>query len=117
MNKGVEGPLPDSARGIPDARVATHPAGSEERVIRRRRRHHRRHQNLTHRTGRTKEIAVVTLLALAILFGILYYLLPHYQGRSDDSSEAPATTAPSSPGTRVGHAWPRPAADRPARPV
>jgi hypothetical protein len=90
MNKGVEGPIPDSARGIP----AAHPAESSgERVIRRRRRHHHRHQNLARGSGRAKEIVFVTLLALAILFGILYYLLPHYQAH-DESGEAPATGAP-----------------------
>jgi len=114
MNKGVEGLLPDSARGIPDARVAVQSAESSEgRVIRRRRRHHHRHQNLTYRTGRAKEIAFVTLLALAILFGILYYLLPHYQVRNDESSRAPATAAPSS----ASHASWRSPAGRLLRPV
>ncbi|HET6147616.1 MAG TPA: hypothetical protein VFH68_08790 [Polyangia bacterium] len=63
-------------------------------MIRRRRRHHRRHQKLTPGSGRTKEIAFVTLLALAILFGILYYLLPHYQGHGDESGQGPGGAAP-----------------------
>ena len=82
LNKGVEGSLTGSAGGVPDSQVAVDSAGaSEDRVIRRRRRHHHRHQNLARRSGRGVEIAVVTLLALAILFGVLYYLLPHYQAQ------------------------------------
>ena len=88
LNKGVEGSLTGNAGGVPDSRVAVDSAGvSEDRVVRRRRRHHHRHKNPTRRSGRGVEIAVVTLLALAILFGVLYYLLPHYQaqGRGEES--------------------------------
>src|SRR4051812_49221694 len=98
MNKGVEGPLPSRSSPVPEARVAIdsqpNPDASSDRVIRRRRRHHHRRQNLTYRSGRAKEIAFVTLLALAILFGILYYLLPHYQGRGDESGLSSGSATP-----------------------
>ena len=95
MNKGVEGPLPGTLSGVPGARETGDSADSSaERVIRRRRRHHRRHQNLTHRSGRAKEIVFVTLLALAILFGILYYLLPHYQAHGEESDSGRQSAGP-----------------------
>jgi hypothetical protein len=60
-------------------------------VRRRRRNRNHRHQNLTRRSGRGVEIAFVTVLALGVLFAVLYYLLPHYQsqGRSEESRLVP----------------------------
>jgi hypothetical protein len=60
---------------------------------RRRRRHHRHHRNnLQKRSGKGFEFAFVTLLALAILFWVLYALLPRTDKRTGDesSSLAPA---------------------------
>jgi hypothetical protein len=100
MNKGVEGPITGNAGRVPDSRVAVESASvSEDRVIRRRHRHHRRHQTLTRRSGRATEIAVVTFLALAVLFGILYYLLPHFQAVGEESNLRS--------GTRVAALWGR----------
>jgi hypothetical protein len=107
MNKGVEGSLASRTSRVPEARVAVDSqarsdasldasldASPDDRVIRRRRKHHHRRENLAYRTGRAKEIAFVTLLALAILFGILYYLLPHYQGHGEESGLTPGSAAP-----------------------
>ena len=99
MTKGVEGSLAaDSARPPRHSHSGETPGqveGEDERgghVVRRRRRNrHHRHQNLTRRSGRGVEIAFVTVLAVAILFAILYYLLPHYQaqGRGEESHLVP----------------------------
>lgn len=53
---------------------------------RRRRRHHRHHRNLQKRSGKGFEFAFVTLLALAILFWVLYALLPRTEKRSGEES-------------------------------
>jgi len=87
MNKGVEGSVV-GPQAPPQSPAAIESAdGAGERVIRRRRRHHR-HQNLTRRSGRAREIAFVTVLALGLLFGILYYLLPHYQAQNTRGEES-----------------------------
>ena len=102
MNKGVEGSLPSRTSHVPEARAAVDSQqieqrvddSEDDRVIRRRRKHHHRRENLAYPSGRAKEIAIVTLLALAILFGILYYLLPHYQGHGEESGLGSGGAAP-----------------------
>ena len=41
------------------------------------------------------EIAFVTLVALGILFAVLYYLLPHYSSPNEESKLAPTRNAAS----------------------
>jgi len=54
---------------------------------RRRRRHHHHRQNLQKRSGKGYEFAFVTLLAIAILFWILYTLLPRTEKRRNNNDE------------------------------
>ena len=95
MNKGVEGSFSPAADVASDARAHIGASSGSEGSVRRRRRHHRRHQNLTRRSGRTMEIVFVTGVALAILFGVLYYLLAHDSSSSqhEESRAVPVPTA------------------------
>jgi peptidoglycan/LPS O-acetylase OafA/YrhL len=63
-------------------------------VRRRRKNRDHRHQNLNWRSGRGVEITVVTVLALGILFAVLYYLLSHdpMQRGSEESRLGPRTS-------------------------
>jgi len=96
MNKGVEGSLSVAAHDAvaPDSRAdVASSRGSEGRIVRRRRRHrHHRHETLTRSSGRAKEIAFVTFVALALLFAVLYYLLPHYSSSSQHEESGLAPT-------------------------
>jgi hypothetical protein len=92
VNKGVENAASGRSGGAPVSSSETpgspammaSPAEAEAESARVRRRNHRhhRHQSLNTRSGKAKEIAFVTLFAIAILFAILYYLLPHYQAQN-----------------------------------
>jgi hypothetical protein len=55
---------------------------------RRRRNHHHHHRNLQKRSGKGYEFAFVTLLAMAILFWILYTLLPRAEKHSNSGEES-----------------------------
>jgi hypothetical protein len=55
---------------------------------RRRRRNHHHHRNLQKRTGKGFEFAFVTLLAIAILFWILYALLPRAEKHGPGGDES-----------------------------
>ena len=63
--------------------------GSQRR--RRRRYHHHHNHNLQKRSGKGYEFAFVTLLALAILFWILYTLLPRAEKHSNSGEESRLT--------------------------
>jgi uncharacterized membrane protein YbhN (UPF0104 family) len=67
---------------------------------RRHRRRHKNHQSVNKPKGRSMEIFIVTLLALAILFGLLYFLLSRAGRGGEESRLTPAGC--SSP----GGAWP-----------
>ena len=58
---------------------------------RRRRRYHHRHHNLQKRSGKGYEFAFVTLLAIAILFWILFTLLPRAEKHSNTGEESHLT--------------------------
>jgi hypothetical protein len=59
---------------------------------RRRRRYHRHHhRDLQKRTGKGYEFAFVTLLAIAILFWILFTLLPRAEKHSNGGEESHLT--------------------------
>jgi len=68
-------------------------SGSRRQRRRRRRHHHHHHQNLQKRSGKGVEFAFVTLVAIAILFWILYTLLPraekHRSNNGEESHLAP----------------------------
>jgi hypothetical protein len=92
MNKGVESPLSGELigkSGAAGAGARLTPAPQvdgeiDERIIRRRRRN-RRHSNRAYRSGRGREIIIVTVLAIAVLFAALYFLLPHDQASHEES--------------------------------
>ena len=104
MSKGVPDPIATgaTARGAPASGPTTadvarslmeEPASPSDGAThrRRRRRHHRHHRNLQKRSGKGVEFAFVTLLALLILFWVLYALLPRADKRTgEESSLAPA---------------------------
>jgi hypothetical protein len=58
---------------------------------RRRRRYHHHHHNLQKRSGKGYEFAFVTLLAIAILFWILFTLLPRAEKHSNSGEESHLT--------------------------
>jgi len=107
MSKGVVGQAGSSVSGggsttvadrVSGPRVATsvdvsESAGDrgERRGQRRRRRryhHHHHHHALQKRTGKGYEFAFVTLLAIAILFWILFTLLPRAEKHSNSGEES-----------------------------
>jgi hypothetical protein len=73
----------ESAEAAESARTS----GSGLPRRRRRKHHHHRHQNLNKRSGKGVEIAFVTLLALGILFGVMYYFIERYEHRNDETSQ------------------------------
>jgi len=98
MTKGVEGPLQAKPPSPLDPGASTREAGLVEerggRMVRRRRKNRNRHQHLSGRSSRTVEIASVTVLALGVLFAVLYYLLSHdpSQNRGEESRLGPRTS-------------------------
>jgi hypothetical protein len=111
MSKGVVGQAGSSVSGggsttvsdrVSSPRVATSvdvgespDERGERRGQRRRRRryhhHHHHHHNLQKRTGKGYEFAFVTLLAIAILFWILFTLLPRAEKHSNSGEESHLT--------------------------
>jgi hypothetical protein len=77
MEKGLQPSIPSSD------------AGSQGASRRKRRKHHERSKNLPGRPKRRMEITLVTLLALAILFGALYFLLSREQRTGEESMRIP----------------------------
>lgn len=101
MSKGVAGQVGSSASGGASSAVTGGVSGSvgvtglpEEpgsRGQRRRRRrypHHHHNRSLQKRSGKGYEFAFVTLLAMAILFWILYTLLPGAEKRRNNDEES-----------------------------
>jgi hypothetical protein len=102
MDKGVIDPVNPGATDMADDSTSTERSGPGlPRRRRRKRNHHHRHQNLSKKSGKGPEIAFVTLLALGILFGVMYILLERYQRGNDESSqlrrEVPACSGRLSP--------------------
>jgi hypothetical protein len=109
MSKGVVRQVGSSVSGgssaavsdrVSDPRVATSVDVSESpdehgdrRGQRRRRRryHHHHHRDLQKRTGKGYELAFVTLLAIAILFWILFTLLARAEKHSNSEEESHLT--------------------------
>jgi hypothetical protein len=108
MSKGVAGQVGSSASTggsaavsdrVPPVGVHEPTDGSGSGVQRRRRRRYRHHHNhnLQKRSGKEYEFAFVTLVAIAILFWILFTLLPRWENRSNSGEEshlAPAIPIP-----------------------
>ena len=105
MSKGVAGQAGSSVSGGGSAAVSDrvsesrgptsvdlgaapdeHGARGSQR--RRRRRHHHHHHNSQKRSGKGYEFAFVTLLAMAILFWILYTVLPREEKRGNNGEES-----------------------------
>ena len=100
MSKSVAGQVGSSVSGGASSAVSGGVSGSvgvteppEERGSRgqrrrRRRNHHHHHRSLQKRTGKGYEFAFVTLLAMAILFWILYTLLPRTEKHRNSDEES-----------------------------
>ena len=109
VSKGVVGQIGSSVSGglsstvsdrVSGPRVATSGDVSESpgergerrgQRRRRRRHHHHHHRDLQRRTGKGYEFAFVTLLAIAILFWILFTLLPRAEKHSNSGEESDLT--------------------------
>jgi hypothetical protein len=99
MSKGVAGQVGSSVSGGASPAVAGGVSGSvgvsgppedPSSRGRRRRRRYRHHHNrsLQKRSGKGYEFAFVTLLAMALLFWILYTLLPRAEKRLHNDEES-----------------------------
>lgn len=100
MSKGVAGQVGSSVSGGGSSAVTggvsesvgvpepPEEPGSRGQRRRRRRYHHHGHRNLQKRTGKGYEFAFVTLLAMAILFWILYTLLPRAEKHRSNDEES-----------------------------
>ena len=100
MSKGVAGQVGSSVSGGASSAVAggvsgsvgvnepPEEPGSRGQRRRRRRYHHHHHRSLQKRTGKGYEFAFVTLLAMAILFWILYTLLPRTEKHRNNDEES-----------------------------
>jgi hypothetical protein len=99
MSKGVAGQVGSSVSGgalsavtggvSGSAGVPQPPEGPASRgQRRRRRRNHHHNRNLQKRSGKGYEFAFVTLLAMAILFWILYTLLPRAEKHRNNDEES-----------------------------
>jgi hypothetical protein len=106
VSKGVVGQVGSSVSGgvsstvsdrVSGPRVATSvdvsqsPGERRGQRRRRRRHHHHHHRDLQKRTGKGYEFAFVTLLAIAILFWILFTLLPRAEKHSNSGEESDLT--------------------------
>ncbi len=80
----VSGRVSESVR-VDESADDSLPRGQRRR---RRRNHHHHHRNLQKRSGKGFEFAFVTLLAIAILFFILYTLLPRAEKHSNSGEES-----------------------------
>jgi len=103
MSKSVFGQVGSSVSGggstavsdrVSEGRVPTSvdvsgsPDGGRGQRRRRRRHRHHHHRDLQKRSGKGYEFAFVTLLAIAILFWILFTLLPRAEKHSNSGEES-----------------------------
>ena len=88
MSGGASSTVTDRVSGSVEGNEAPEEPGSRGQRRRKRRYHHHHHRNLQKRTGKGYEFAFVTLLALAILFWILYTLLPSTEKHRNTDEES-----------------------------
>ena len=87
MDKGVIDPVTYGATGSAEsADPAESARTSASGLHRHRHRKHHRHQNLSRGAGKGLEIAFVTLIALVILFGVMYMLFQRSEHSNADES-------------------------------
>jgi hypothetical protein len=95
MDKGVIDPAISGVPGTADPADRGESARSSGSGLhRRRRRKHHRLQNLNKRSGKGVEIAVVTLIAIGILFAVIFSLIERYQHRPNDDSSGRLSPSP-----------------------